>query len=138
MREIRTKMTRLKLAQEDDMHTGFVSLTDKGDGKHYRYGYSGSFKDEQTGKIVRITAEERKSRFQNRLKYKSILGGIGYNEIVVAYRHHNSGIFPLFVNWPATTKMDALTKGDAAYQFPVISSDGVLTGQNLTNGGTLV
>jgi len=42
MRQIKSKMTRIKLAQASDMHTGIIKL-DKGDGRtHLRYGYTGT------------------------------------------------------------------------------------------------
>lgn len=45
MRRIKGSMTRIKLAQEDDMHTAIVQI-DKGDGRvHYRYGITGSTMD---------------------------------------------------------------------------------------------
>ena len=110
MRGIRNRLTRLKLGQSDDMHSGMAKIADRTDGRlHYRYGYYGvqDVEDEKTKvkKKVYSSAEEIRERISMRMHYSSVLTGMStkegsYNEIVLAYREHKNALFPMFVDWP--------------------------------------
>jgi hypothetical protein len=55
VRRVKTSLTRIKLAQEDDMHTAIVRI-DKGDGRvHYRYGITGSTMDRTSPPTTPVT-----------------------------------------------------------------------------------
>jgi hypothetical protein len=110
MREIRNQLTRLKLGQSDDMHSGMAKISTRTDGRlHYRYGYYGVQDVPVEGttmkKKVYSSAEEIRNRVSMRMHYSSVLAGMSradgsYNEIVLAYREHKNALFPMFVDWP--------------------------------------
>jgi len=138
MREIRSELTRIKLGQNSDMHTGYVAL-DRNDGRpHYRYGYTG-----QEG-LRPITFAERKARFDARMNYQSVLKlkeGASYNEVVVAYRQHRSGAFPLFALWPGLPTDEGernRLRANPQLRLAVIDALGNPTGKFITNTGRLV
>ncbi len=142
MREIRNRLTRLKLGQSDDMHSGMAKITDRTDGRlHYRYGYYGSqdVVDEKTKlkKKVFSSAEEIQSRINMRMHYSSVLTGMStkegsYNEIVLAYREHKNPLFPMFVDWPGH---DDPGKDDPGTKIPVTDENGKPVGFVLRNDG---
>jgi hypothetical protein len=98
VQEMRRRMSRIKLAEEKDMHCGFVDVSTGATAadaplKKYRYGL-GSVK---AGKLTPHIAERRKNLA---LHYNSILARTtGYNEIIIAYREHASGHFPVAARW---------------------------------------
>lgn len=103
MREIRSKLTRVKLAQASDMGATFKDINPAGQIPKFRYGFEGTIIGEETrGKAVKIgraaTDEELEARKTNALNYKTILLNpvVTVNEIIVAFRSHASPLFPFF------------------------------------------
>jgi hypothetical protein len=110
VRDIRSQMTRIKFADKDDSHIGFVDVSKKPETEYkYRYGLVNG--DAEAGSVDTPTMRLRKA---NALKYTCILETaqeralrLGtkqaslkfYNEIIVAYRMHASATFPLVTRW---------------------------------------
>ena len=144
MREIRNRLTRLKLGQSDDMHSGMAKVVGRADDRfHYRYGYYGvkDVTDEQTHikKKVYSGVDEIRNRLSVRMHYQSVLAGMStadgsYNEIVLAYREHKNPLFPLFVDWPGH---DAEGKDDANTPIAVSNENGGPLGLVVRNNGKL-
>ncbi len=108
VRQIRGEFTRIKLADKDDSHIGFVDISAQDSPiRKYRYGLINE--KDVVADDWRKT-EERKASAAN---YTSILEteisrllrgkdyGVGkfYNEIIIAYRKHASPYFPVFTRW---------------------------------------
>ena len=105
VRDIRSKMTRIKLAQETDMGTNFTALAPEDTlNPKFKYGISPTttlpgmvvakkFSEEDAAKIL----TQRQIAAMN---FKQILLAEKGNEITVAYRQH-AGIFPLIGVWRA-------------------------------------
>jgi hypothetical protein len=145
IREIRNSLTRLKLGQSSDMHSGFAKVVGRNDGRlHYRYGYYGtkSVKDSDTrkDKQVQVNPDDLRRRISIRTEYESIVsevvrGDRTYNEIVLAYREHGNPLFPLFVDWPGH---DDLGKDNPDTRMTVTDENGRPRGLVLTNNGRLL
>jgi hypothetical protein len=135
MREIRNSLTRLKLGQSSDMHSGFGKVMDRDDGRlHYRYGYYGT-----RGGMAQVNADDLRRRISIRTEYESIVsevvrGNRTYNEIVLAYREHRSPLFPLFVDWPGHNDPG---KDDPMRAMTVTDENGRDLGLVLRNNGRL-
>lgn len=105
VREIRTRMTRIKLACEHDMGTNFTAFDMANTvNPRFRYGQSRRTKvpDPQAPttliKVDNTPAIIRK-RQADAINYHAILtGAFTVNEITVAFREHR-GVFPLFGVW---------------------------------------
>lgn len=110
MVKIRRSMTRIKLAEDKDMHCGFIDIRKIGsEVSKYRYGL-GAMTDKGV-KTPKVTEAREKAA----LHYKSITAlarttGSGYNEIIIAYREHKSPLFPIIARWNGTA-FDILTRG---------------------------
>ncbi len=100
-----------------------------------RYGITGTIiktkEGEKKSSAVTATEQELKDRKTNALKYKSILDAVFLpgekivNEVVMAYRSHNSHQFPMFGQWIKAKKF-----------FRVLNSDTLQpTGPVITNSG---
>jgi hypothetical protein len=198
IREMRSKLTRVKLAQVVDMHTGYVDISDGNGPMKVRYGHTGlspkEHEEDAAPKGGSVTAEDLQRRAQGlkpvdrvkpppdkaqlekllrdrkaaALRYKKILveeidlppgeqlpralvpvlhelnnGNApppplngppppkgakaktpDYNEIVMAYRAHESGKFPLFTRWDA-----------AESRFWILNEDGSDSAAYITNKG---
>jgi hypothetical protein len=116
MRTIRSKLTRVKLAQASDMGATFKDINPAGQVPKFRYGLEGTILGEELrGLAVKVaraaTPQELEARQTNSLKYQDILLNpvVKVNEIIVAFRSHASPLFPFF----------ALRDGKAA-PFPVL------------------
>jgi hypothetical protein len=126
VREIGSKMTRLKFAAAEDMHTTYVDISNrelkpKPVGKlaqiamfeqmagpqfkhpgRFRYGLTGTMGDDSEGaKQVPLSADELNLRRERAKNYKSILNldKSVVNEVVVAYRSHGTNgrsRFPMY------------------------------------------
>lgn len=109
---IRANLTRIKLAQADDMHTPYVDVSDPtAEHGKFRYGITGTLLDATKPIGFRkAMAADIEARRRAAYSYKSILnspktgGGFHVNEIVIAYRAHESLIFPMFAKWDDNTK----------------------------------
>ncbi len=140
MREIRNRLTRLKLGQSDDMHSGMAKVVDRADDRfHYRYGYYGVKENPDTKKKVYSGVDEIRNRLSVRMRYQSILEGMSkadgsYNEIVLAYREHKNPLFPLFVDWPGH---DDAGKDDPNREIAVSDENGGPLGLVVRNNGKL-
>lgn len=102
-RKLKSAMTRIKLAQGSDMHTTLYDTSERStDLARIRYGVTGRTqrsKDEDETVADETDIAARKS---NALEYSSILGAGAIqtvNEIVMAYRAHESKLFPMFARW---------------------------------------
>jgi hypothetical protein len=105
VRELRSELTRIKLACEHDMATNFTAFApDSAVNPKFRYGQSAQTKvpdPQKPGELVFVpnTAELINRRKTNALNYKAILDSeFHHNEITVAFRHH-AGAFPKFGVW---------------------------------------
>jgi hypothetical protein len=106
VRDIRSKMTRIKLAQDTDMGTNFTAVApDDPVNPKFKYGISPTttlpgmvlaktFTKEQAAEILA-------SRQIAAMNFKQILLAEKGNEITVAYRQH-AGVFPLIGVWKAS------------------------------------
>jgi hypothetical protein len=125
VRVIRAEMTRVKYADPDDSHIGFVDVSENlnPDKYKYRYGIKQSEVETVAGKYSGNLARRRAAA----RRYTSILetaferslrtGNPGdakkvkfYNEIIVAYRKHANPLFPLYARW-ANSKFQIVTFG---------------------------
>jgi hypothetical protein len=104
--DIRRKMTRVKLANEEDAGSGLVNTGTGWQGKARKYKYGLGLVAIE-GKQGETGVDEMKRRQKLALEYKSMLAMMKplpedqklnptHNEIVIAYRQHASGCFPLF------------------------------------------
>jgi hypothetical protein len=147
VRAIRAELTRVKFADADDSHIGFVEVSTKLNPEKYKYRYGIRQSDVETvagqysGDLARRrnaarkytsileTAFERSLRTCNPADAKKVKF---YNEIIVAYRKHASALFPLFARWNADLKPP---------RFQVVMSTGTamedLKGWTISSTGTL-
>lgn len=141
VRSYRAEMTRLKLAQEIDMATGYTMIPAPrpGGGPQYklRYGLVGSMTVVGNPMGIPVTAAVYSARQQAALNFKSILDKRdAKNEIIISIRRH-AGQFPLY----------AIREGEelACYRIngtnmeltgDVIAPDGTVTQKNLRESGT--
>lgn len=95
VREIRSKMTRVKLACEHDQGTGFLAMApDNPVNPKFRYGHQKTTKT--PGKFGLVSGRENTpelilSRKSNAMAYDQMLArATGVNEVTIAYRHHAS------------------------------------------------
>ncbi|MEO7084763.1 MAG: hypothetical protein ABI442_05790 [Gemmatimonadaceae bacterium] len=107
--DVRHKMTRVKLTNEDDAGSGFVNVGTGWTNKQRKYRYGlGLIPIE--GKEGKTGVDEMDRRRALALEYRSMLGKMKpmpedttlnptHNELVVAYRHHASNCFPLFTEY---------------------------------------
>jgi hypothetical protein len=124
MRDVRSKMTRVKLAAEHDMSTNFVcightainrprfrftlvSKTDVSRKDAPQLAPNAKF-EKETDKVtqVRTTTGLMEARRLAAINFQSlVLGAIhGYGEVTVAYRQHAGG-FPKFCQWDDNRKL---------------------------------
>jgi hypothetical protein len=102
-REIKSRIARVKLAQGSDMHTSPVDVSSAAtDPAKIRYGVTGRTQRGPDQPEVRADAIDIRTRKTNALEHSTILGAGArqkVNEIVMAYRAHESKLFPLFAKW---------------------------------------
>ena len=103
VREIRSKMTRIKLAQETDMGTNYTATKPEDSvNPKFKYGISRTTtmpKDSKPTAYSEQQAEDiLKGRRLTALNFKGILIPQKGNEITVAYRQH-AGMFPIIGKW---------------------------------------
>jgi hypothetical protein len=114
VRAIKAELTRVKFADPDDSHIGFVEVSTKLNPEKYKYRYGIKQSEVETiagkysGDLARRraaarkytsileTAFERSLRTGNAADAKKVKF---YNEIIVAYRKHATALFPLFTRW---------------------------------------
>lgn len=131
MAELASKMTRLELAQASDMGTRFVDAGRPGAPEgDFQYGITGTIIREEGGSGQPATASELAARRTNALEYTKIAesGITKVNEVVMAYRAHESKLFPMFAVWDQGRQGYAVVDGTT--QKP--------TGQFITNQGKMV
>lgn len=132
IREMRSQLTRIKLAQASDMGTKYVDVSNPEDPKSqakFRYGVTGTIIRQKGGIGLKASEQEIKARRSNALRYKSILESeiTKVNEVVMAYRAHASSTFPMFAIWMEDPK---------EHHFLVVNPDtGGGTGMVVTDGG---
>lgn len=126
LREISSEMTRIIGAQSTDMGTKLVDMSAGNTGDDIRYGESGTLIRYAGGKGKAARAHEIEARRLNALQYFNILDDSKHlvNEVVVEYRRHASGLFPLF------TEMDRDAK-----RFYILDSSFKKTGEYIDNKG---
>jgi Domain of unknown function (DUF4157) len=100
LRDISSEMTRITLAQSTDMGTKYVDKSVGNVGTDIRYGESGTLIRYPGGTGKPARAHELEARRTTALEYTKILGDPKklVNEVVVEYRKHASGRFPLFTH----------------------------------------
>jgi hypothetical protein len=106
IRQLKSEITRLKLAQSSDMGTVYVDVsTGRFAPGKFRYGITGTIIRAKGTTGQDATAEELAARRTNALKYKSILDDdlASVNEVVIAYRKHESSLFPMFGKWDGSS-----------------------------------
>jgi hypothetical protein len=122
-------LTRPVLAQASDMGTVYVdeagSAAPRGE---FRYGVTGTVIRRPGDRARPVNAADLAERRKGALAYRSVAtaGITKVNEVVMAYRQHTSGRFPMFARW-----------NDAEGHFVVVRADLTPTGQILTNAGEL-
>jgi hypothetical protein len=133
VRDIRSKMTRVKLFDEHDMGTGFLAYApDSLVNPRFKYGHQPTTKVRIRGIIKsgqdnteQLIAQRRK----NAVNYDQVLArATGVNEMTIAYRHHASrdgGVesFPLLAQlgvWP----------GGFGFQCFALTADGGVDTRN--------
>ena len=107
--QVRHRMTRVKLTNEEDAGSGFVNVGTGWQAKQRKYRYGlGLIPIE--GKEGKVGVDEMDRRRKLALEYRSMLGMMKplpedttlnptHNELVVAYREHASKCFPLFTEF---------------------------------------
>lgn len=99
IRAMRSMMTRMELAQSSDMGSTFVDESrSRNDEGEFTYGVSrGRILRKKGGVATVATSAELYARRTNALQYKQILKNDleCVNEIAMAYRKHESEIFPM-------------------------------------------
>jgi hypothetical protein len=95
VREMRSKMTRVKLACEHDMGTGFLAMApDNPVNPKFRYGHQKTTKTRGPGGLIpgrENTRDVILARKSNAMAYDQMLArATGVNEVTIAYRHHAS------------------------------------------------
>jgi hypothetical protein len=127
--DMRSKLTRVKYAQGSDMHTTLFDVSASADQPpKIRYGVTGRAQRKGEDETM-ATETDLAARKTNALEHSVILkdGAVQkVNEIVLAYRSHDSGLFPLFARWNADDK-----------QFDVIDpdKDWAPTGARISDAG---
>ncbi len=114
IRTFRAEMTRVKLAWDEDMASGFIALAPDNKARpKLRYGMVNTYRVD--GNVLTATAEHRAKardtarprweefrRWPERTRnYKSILTEMTkkYNECTIAIRKHENPRFPVFARW---------------------------------------
>ena len=95
---MRRRMSRIKLAEADDMGAGLLDIAPTGKPPKFRYGLRDA--PDQTGQLTGVDLD----RYKKALDYTSILplqrsNNKNVNEIVIAYRQHAGPRFPIFTKW---------------------------------------
>jgi hypothetical protein len=95
VREIRSKMTRVKLACEHDMGTGFLAAKpDNPVNPKFRYGHQKTTKERVSGSLKSGRDNSREliaARKSQAMAYDQMLKkATGVNEVTIAYRYHDS------------------------------------------------
>lgn len=127
LRAIGSQMTRIILAQSTDMGTKYVDKSPANLGTDIHYGKTGTVIRYKGGTGKAARSHEIEARRRNALHYTDILDDPKklVNEVVVEYRKHASGKFPLF------TEIDHKTK-----QFHILDSSTFRrTGRYIDNQG---
>lgn len=106
--DIRSKMTRVKLAAPVDMSAGLRNIAPAGAPPHFSYGLK-----RPLGPNGGLTGEDQ-ARYEFALHYTDILSFQtgSSNEIVIAYRRHASTRFPLFARWNDTDQVFVCVKDE--------------------------
>lgn len=95
MRVMGSRLTRIKVAFENDAGLCFLDVAPEGDayGK-FRYGHTGLNKAKGMKTGTQLTDQEIAERKLAARRYKTVLGDDNENEIVVAYRQHGLSTIP--------------------------------------------
>ena len=116
LRTLRSQMTRITLAQGSDMHTRYVDVSKKKeDPASFRYGVTGRVQRGKGEDEVAADEVDIAARRSNALEHSTILGAGAIqkiNEIVMAYRAHESELFPVFAEWDGTANRFWVLDGD--------------------------
>jgi hypothetical protein len=120
-------ITHPRLAQSSDMGTTFVDTTsgEGGEGS-FAYGLTGTVIRKPGDRARKINEADLAARRKGALFYVQVAtaGITTVNEIVMAYRRHESGIFPMYARWDKA-------KG----HFVVVRANKEPTGMIITNDG---
>lgn len=129
VRGYRAEMTRIKVAQELDMGTGYTIIPSPrpGDGPQYklRYGLVASMTAPGVPLGIPVTAQVYAARRQAALKFKSILDKRdAKNEIIISIRRH-AGRFPVY----------AIREGEELACYQIVNNDMERTGDVISADG---
>ncbi|QFT55569.1 hypothetical protein [Microbulbifer sp. THAF38] len=114
-REYRSKMTRIKLAYENDIGAQMTAFDRRSSspklGEKLKYGLGRKIKEKGAPNFGTrmVTQEDHERLAENAFHYKDILTAekrAKYNEITIAYRQHGDGStsFPMFGVWNSHVK----------------------------------
>lgn len=120
-------LTRPIFAQASDMGTRYVDTQEGSEGEgNFRYGLTGTVIREEGDRARKINVADMASREKGALAYKEIATSsiTRVNEIVMAYRQHQSELFPMFAAWDANNN-----------DFVVLNEDLTPTEMTVTNDG---
>lgn len=141
VRSYRAEMTRLKVAQELDMGTGYTMIPAPrpGGGPQYklRYGLVGSMTVVGNALGIPVNAGVYAARRQAALNFKSILDvRDAKNEIIISIRRH-AGPFPAYaIREGEELVCYRITGNKMEFTGDVIAPDGTVTQKNLRESGT--
>ena len=102
IREIDSVFTHMPLAQAEDMGTVYRDVSGpKEKEADFQYGLTGRKKKPTSLVATPVKGDVIAARRTSALQYKSILEeSLGtVNEVVMAYRKHESKLFPMFAKW---------------------------------------
>ena len=120
-------LTRPIFAQASDMGTRYTDTSpgSASTGK-FEYGLTGTVIRKPRDRARAINAADRAARRKGALSYEAVATSAitRVNEIVMAYRHHASGIFPMYGRWNKEKS-----------HFDVVTANQTPTGHIITNDG---
>jgi hypothetical protein len=122
-------LTRPVLAQASDLGTVYADTEPgkEGEGK-FEYGLTGTVIRKPNDRARKINKADLADRRRGALDYKRVAtaGITRVNEVVMAYRKHQSTDFPMFARW-----------NDAKGFFEVVNKELHPTGHTISNSGVL-
>lgn len=134
VRGYRSMMTRVKLASDYDMGTGYsaVPTPDRDDGLKYKVTYGlGSTVKKRGLKVPLVTTKERlQARQEMYFQHRADIVKFGGNEVVIAMRQH-AGPFPVYAVYDnGILKCFTIENGQMKLNGKTISAIGVANWEN--------
>jgi hypothetical protein len=125
--EMGRMLTRPMAAQASDMGTRYVDTKPGSAGEgSFKYGVTGTVIRTPGDRARKINPADMAARRKGALSYKAVATSAitRVNEVVMAYRKHESGLFPMFAKWNAKEGHFAVLRPDQSPTGNIITDKG--------------